>query len=124
MAERLVPVRLLIAQDLDSGGSVETPVIDCRKGSLDHCTIKIVQSGGDANLRIQAAISDDGVTFNDYGSQEDIIASTNTEWTGSGPEDLHSFLVAVAAPFIKLKLTELATLDNNSVTLTGYLKEI
>lgn len=120
---RLVPLRLLTAQDLDSGGTVETGVIDLRTADLDHCVIQIVQSGGDADVKIQAAISIDGTTFNDYDSQEDIIASTNTEWTGANPEDPHSFLVAVSAPFIKLKLTELATLNDNTITLTGYLKE-
>lgn len=124
MAERLVPVRLLTAQDLDSGGSVTTPVIDCRKGSLDHCTIQIVQGSGDADVKIEAEISDDGVTFNTSTSQDAVIASTATEWSGQNPEDLHSFLVTATASFIRLKITELATLNNNSITLVGYLKEI
>lgn len=124
MAERLVPVRLLTAQDLDSGGSVETPVVDCRKGSLDHLLIKIAQASGDADVKVQVAISEDGITFNSYDSQDDVIASTATEFAGQGPEELHSFLCTVTAPFLRFKITDLSTTNNNVVDLTGFLKEI
>lgn len=124
MAERLVPLRLLTAQDLDSGASVETGVIDCRNGSLDHLLIKIVQGSGNADVRIQVALSEDGTNFNSYDSQDDVITSTATEFAGKNPEELHPFLCTENAPFLRFKITDAATLDNNSVTLVGYLREI
>ena len=120
MPVRRFPLRLWTSQDLDSGGTLESGVIDCRtadpEGMLFRGTVT-----GTADFKIEVAFSNDGITFNDYTSQEALVASTNTEWTN--PEDYH--LVTVPwAPFIKLKITELGTNNNNVIEATLWMTEL
>lgn len=108
--------------DLDSGLTLESPVIDCQLADPEYLALKITNAGGNADAKLEVAFSTDGVTFNAYDSQDPLIASTNTEFAGKNPEDMHIIAVP-GAPFIKLRLTELATLNNNVVNAQLFMRE-
>lgn len=122
MPVRRFPLRLWTSQDLDSGGTLESGVIDCRtadpEGMLFRGTVT-----GTADFKIEVAFSNDGITFNEFTSQEPLVLSTNTEWASLNPEDYHMVLVPWA-PFIKLRITEVGTNDNNVIDAVLWMTEL
>lgn len=123
MASRLVPYRLWNAADLDSGASLTTEAIDCRFADPEYLMFRVTQGSGTPDVKIEVAISNDGTTFNEFTSQEPIIASTNTTYGSLNPQDYHSITVP-GAPWIKLRVTDVAALDNNVIDADLWMREI
>lgn len=114
--------RLWQSQDLDAGGTLVSPVIDCTRSDPEYLLFRISNGSGAADAKIEFVVSFDGVTFNSYDSQDPIVASTNTEFTGKNPEELH-LLTCPGAPFLKLRVTELGGLNNNVVDCDLWMRE-
>lgn len=123
MASHRFPLRLWTSQDLDSGGVLESGVIDCRHADPEGMLFRVTNAGAAADVKIEAAFSNDGVTFNEYGTQDAIVASTNTEWTSQNPEDYHMVLIPWA-PFLKIKITEVGTNNDNVVDAVLWMTEL
>jgi hypothetical protein len=123
MSQRIVPVRLWDAQDLDNTGTLTSPAIDCRKADPEFLMFRITNSGGNADAKIEVAISNDGTNFNSFTSQPALVASTATDYASLNPEEYHTINVP-SAPWIKIQITELATLDNNVVHGTLWVREL
>jgi len=75
---------------------------------------------GAADVKIEYAVSKDGVNFGSFDDEDDIISSTNNLFSGANPEGIHTVgMPNPLAPFIKLKVTELTTtLADTLVDLT------
>lgn len=109
MGQRLFRHVLWKAQDLDSGASIVSGVIDCRNADPEYLMLKVTAAGGTASVKVEVAISTDGSTFNSFTSQEAIDSATATTYASLNPEEYHSLLVP-GAPWIKLRLTDVASL--------------
>lgn len=106
------------ATALAASGTLVTGVIDCRRGDPEGLLLKVTGTGT-PDVKLEAAFSNDGVTFNAYTAQDPIVASTNTEYATLQPQDFH--LIGIPwAPFLKLKLTELTGSVADTV-VTGEL---
>lgn len=71
--------------------------------------LKVVASGGTASVKLEVAVSNDGTNFNSFTSQDPIITATATEFASQGEEEYHAITVP-GAPWIKLKVSDVATL--------------
>lgn len=123
MPQRRYPLRLWTTQDLASGGTLTSGVIDCRTSDAEGMLFRVTNAGGNADVKIEVAFSNDGTTFNDYDAQDDLVASTNTDWAGMAPEDYHMVLIPWA-PFLKIKVTEVGTNDDNVIDAVLWMTEL
>ena len=122
MASRLEAIPLWVAEPVASGQTLTSAAISCRFGDPEHLMIQVTSAGGAADVKIEYRISNDGVTFNDVAEQDDILASTATEFASpKGPEALH-VLTCPSAPWIKILVTELASLSDTLVTATLWMR--
>lgn len=100
-------------QDLDSGASLTTGVIDTRRMHSMTLILRVTNAGGDADVSIKYAVSPDGTNF---GSYDNVVeSSTKTEHATNNPEDYHEYEIATGSSFIKIRVTDIATLNNNVV---------
>ena len=123
MPQRVLPIRLWATQNLDSTGTLTSPAINCQKADPDFLLFRIANAGGAADAKIEIAISNDGVNFNSFTSQDPISTSTNTDYATQNPEEYHSLNVP-SAPWIKLRITELASLNTNVVDADLWVREL
>lgn len=122
MPSRLVPIRLWQSDTLVSGGSLETPPIDLRNADPDHLALLVDSASGTADVKVEVAFSDDGVTFNNYDDQDPIVASTAVEWTAGHEESPHDVSPIPRSAFIRLQLTDLSA-SETLVTGTLWIEE-
>lgn len=120
MPQRRYPLRLWTSQDLDNAGTLESGAIDCRTSDPEGLMIRVTNAGA-ASIKIEVAFSNDGTTFNDYAAQEALVTASVSEWTI--PEDYHMVNVPWA-PFVKLRVTEVASLDDNVVDAVLWMTEL
>ena len=107
MAERLVRMPLwTTATAIATTGSIESAVVDVRRFSgLDSLVFLVASASGTADVKLEVAISSDGVTFTDYSDIDDLIQSTATEFAGS-PDTTHAVsLPPTLGPYVKFKFT-------------------
>lgn len=124
MASRLFPYRLVAATTIGASGSVESPIINSQKADPEVLMLRVTSVAGAADVRVQYCISNDGITFNSYTSQDDLVTSTATEFAGKGPEEYHA-LVLPLAPWMKVKVTDVtAALVDTIVDLTLWSREL
>lgn len=121
--QRNYPLTLWTAQDLDSGGTLTTNAIACWERFPDVLMFRVTNASADADVKIEVAFSNDGVNFNNYTSQDALTTSTATVYATQNPEEYHALIVP-SAPWIKLKITELASANNNVVDATLWLREL
>ncbi len=109
--ETLNNISIWTAEALVASGSAESPVIDLRTvKNPESIMIKASSVLGAADVKIEYAVSKDGVNFGSFDDEDDIISSTNTLFSGANPEGIHTVgMPNPLAPFIKLKVTELTT---------------
>ena len=120
--QRLFPVTLWTDTDLDNGLTLESAVIQCFRREPDILMFQVTNAGGSADVKIEYAVSNDGVNFNSYTSQDAICTSTATVYASQGPEEYHAMIVP-SAPYIKIKVTDLASLDDNVVNATLWVRD-
>lgn len=123
--ETLNNVSIWSALALVASGSAESPVIDLRTvKNPESVLIKASSVLGVADVKLEYAISKDGVTFGSFDDEGDIISSTNTLFSGANPEAIHAVgMPSPLAPFIKLKVTELSgSVTDTLVDLTLVLR--
>lgn len=121
--KHLAAVRLWSATAIGAAGTLTSGAIRCLDGDADILSFKCVSAAGAADVKIEWAGSDDGVTFNSFTSSDPLAASTNTTYTGKNPEDTH-FLIPPVAPWIQIKVTELTgALTDTLVTAILWLNE-
>ena len=123
--ETLNNVLIWTAEALAASGSAESQVIDLRTiKNTESVMIKASSIAGAADVKLEYAVSKDGIIFGSFDDNDDIISSTNTLFSGANPEDIHAEpMSAPLAPFIKLKVTELTTtLSDTLVDLTLVLR--
>lgn len=101
---------LWAAEDLDSGGTLTSPVIDTKRMYSIALLLKAANAGGTAGVSIKYATSPDGTNFGAYDNviEDDSVALTT-------PEDWHEYVIAPAGRWIKVQLTELKSLNNNVI---------
>ena len=122
MASRLEAIPLWTAEAVASGATLTSAAIPCRSGDPEYLMFQVTSAGGAADVRIEFTISNDGVTFNAVAEQDDIVTSTATEFASpKGPEALH-VLSCPSAPWIKILVTELASLADTLVTATLWMR--
>jgi hypothetical protein len=120
--QRLFPITLWTAQDLDNAGTLESAVIQGFTRDPDIFMFRVTNAAQAADVKIEICISNDGTNFNSYDSQEPIVESTNTEFASRNPEEFHA-LTLPSAPWFKIKVTELGTHDDNVVDATIWMRE-
>lgn len=78
---------------------------------------------GVARVKVEYAISDDGVAFGSFDDETDIIVDSDADFS-TNKEGLHAVsLAAPLAPFMKFKLTELTgSLSDTLVDMTLLLR--
>jgi hypothetical protein len=125
-AQKLFPITLWTAQDLDNDGVLTSSVIPCITRVPDVLMFRVTHTSGAPNVKIEIAISNDGTNFNLVTSQPPISASTNTEFGSYNPQAYHALVVLPVAPWIKIVVTEIsaANLDNNVVDATLWVREL
>lgn len=107
-------VTLWSGQDLDSLAAIESSGTRTNLMSAIGLMFRVTNAGGNASVKIEYALSKDGVTYTSYDTVVD--AATATTWAGNSPEGWHQYAITFnAAPYIKFKVTDLATLNNNVV---------
>jgi hypothetical protein len=121
--QRDYPLTLWLTTSLDSGNTIESSIIPCWERSPNVMMFRVTNASGAADVKIEVAFSNDGYNFNSYTSQDPIITSTLTEYSAKNPEEYHSIIVP-SAPYIKLKVTELALLNSNVVDATIWMREL
>lgn len=120
---RLIKVPLWSATALAVSGTLTTGAIRCLDGDAAILSFKVTSALGAADVKIEWAGSDDGVTFNSFNSADPVVASTNTTYGALNPEDTH-FIVPPVAPFVKFKVTELSgSVSDTLVTGALWLNE-
>ena len=122
MASRLEAIPLWVAEPVASGETLASAAISCRFGDPEYLMFQVTSVNEAANVRIEFTISNDGVTFNAVTEQDDIVTSTATEFASpKGPEALH-VLSCPSAPWIKILVTELASIADTLVTATLWMR--
>jgi len=110
---------------INATGTSTSGVIELPRGGLESLLFKqaSASAAGTGNVKIEYAVSEDGVTFGSFADETDILASSQTSYTTS--EGVH----AIAFPnplarFIKLMLTGIsANPADTRVTVHGQLRE-
>ena len=124
MAHRIYPLRLWTTQDLDASGVLTSGIIDCRNSDPETLLFRVTNASGNADVKIEIRISNDGTNFNSATSQDPLVASSNTDFGAANPEEYHGLIVPFA-PWIRLVGTELSgTLDNSVVDATLWMREL
>lgn len=109
----LVPYRAVVAQAINATASFVSGVMDCRRFTeLKSLVLNV--SGSAPDMKIEYAGSPDGVTFESFDSETDLVASTAAlpTTTGINVIDLTSIK---RPPYMKIKVTGLAGNGANSV---------
>ena len=120
-SQRLFPITLWTAQTLTPEGTSPSPIISCLSRVPDILMFRVTAASGAASVKIEYAISNDGVNFNDYTTQTAISPATATDFT-TNPEEYH-MLNCPTAPFLRLRITELAGLTS-IVDATLWMREL
>lgn len=119
---RVVPILLWNAAAIADAGTLVSGVLDCRYGEPETMRFQVTSATGTADVKLEWAGSDDGVTFNAVTCEDPIVASTNTTYTSKNPEDAH-YLVIPWAPFLQFTVTDLASTGDSKVSGTLWLRE-
>ena len=121
-SQRIFPLTLWTAEALASGETLESAIINCTSRVPDILLFKVVGASGTGSVKIEYAISNDGVNFNEYDSQDPIITASATEFASKNEEDYHA-INCPSAPFIQILVTELASLAS-VVDVTLWMREL
>lgn len=113
-----VRAKLWSAADLDAAATLVSGPIDVRYFESVALLLKATHSSGTPSLKAEYAVGHDGEDFGDFSALTEIEDDT-ANIGGSAtpdPENWHSFAFDPGgACFIKIRLTELAALNNNVV---------
>ena len=112
--------RLFNGVPINGTGSAESVAVDLRHtDTLEAFQYQVVSAGGAPDVKVEWALSQDGVTFNQYTDQSPIVASSAARATPEGMQFIA--LPAALARFIKFKVTGLATNPADSI-FDGWLQ--
>lgn len=103
-------MQLWSGTDLDSGASLVSGVIDTEFMPSLSIVWKALNAGGTAGVEIAYAVSADGVNFGSYDYV--VVADTSAVVTA---EDWHETAVAHKARYLKFRIRELKSLNNNVI---------
>ena len=116
---RYVPMRLFVATAVASTGTAESGVVDLTRATPRSLLVDLAADSGTPDVKIEIAISTDGVTFGDYADFDSILASSAGAFgsTPSGPhiQPLDDFPVA---PYVTFRLTGVGS---NPATTTATI---
>lgn len=120
MTDLVVPVRLWTAAALGSGGTLTSSGVDVRRWKrLDSLIFDLAVGAGNADIKIEYATSQDGTTWS---GNTTVVASTLASYASTPNGENVVPLDAPLAPFVRFKLTELAT-KATTVTMALYGRE-
>lgn len=117
LTDHLVPVRVWVAAALGSGGTLTSAAIpNSRFKRMDGFMLTLTPASGSADVKIEYQVSVDGTNWNALAT---LIASTLASYA-STPNGANLVpMPAPLAPFIRFKLTELAS---KATTVTATLE--
>jgi len=122
--ERLVPFHIWTAAAITQAGTLTSPAIPLRFATRAESLIMGVTSVLSAvpSVKVECAISEDGVTFGAFSDYADLVAASVTDFPtpeGVFAVSLPNFL----APWVKFLVTELNVTSDTLVTLTFLIRE-
>ncbi len=108
--ESLKNMELFSGEALAASGTLTSPVIDLENTiKAESIFIKASSVLGVADVKVEYAVSKDGVNFGGFNDATDIITSTNSVFS-TNKEGVHTVAMpAVLSRYIKLRVTELST---------------
>lgn len=113
----LFGIRVFDAVALGASLSIESAVVDCSLCDIDGLMLKVTPAAGNADVKVQIALSSDGgTTFNNYTDQDSITDSTLADYATT-PNDEHKLLVP-RNRHLKIKVTNLVA---TAATVYGKL---
>ena len=122
--ETLNKVTIWTAEALGISGTAESQVISLKNTiKPESILFKASSVAGAAQVRVEFAISEDGVAFGGFDDHTDIIADSNADFANN-KEGVHAVsLAAPLAQFMKFKITELSgSLSDTLVDMTLLLR--
>jgi len=124
MTQRLVKALLFDAVAVASTGSAESQVVPMRAVAVaESLLVQATSASGTADIKVEYAVSHDGVNFGSYDDYTDLIASSVTEFqTDEGLTAIS--LPNMLAPYVKFKVTGVGSNPADTlVTMRLLLRE-
>lgn len=105
----LAPYRAVPGVVINGTASFTSGSMDCRAFKrLESLMVKVTSVAGTPDVKIEYAVSTDGVTFGDFADEAPILASTSAAF-GATPEGVHAISLegVKRPPYLKIKVTGL-----------------
>lgn len=117
----LTRATLFSAVLINGAGNAESPILDLRLvARLEGLILQASSVTGTADVKVQLSTSHNGVAFDNYADNPDVVSSTLLA-KPTAPEGFNTYAMpAPLSPYAKLKVTGVGTNPADTL-ITGYV---